>query len=97
MVAQQQANRLWAQWGSFHDDFATNERVGDTPLDVADDAALQHNRVLDLAAEQLAIGTNRRERPDVRVAHRCARSDHCGAAYGAGRDGRAHFDNDWPD
>src|SRR5215208_5472636 len=97
MVAKQQANRLRAQRGSFDDDFAANQRVGDAPLDIADDAALQHNRVLDLAARKLAIWTDRRKWADVCITHRSARSNHSGPAYGAGRNRGPHFNDDWPD
>src|SRR5215208_7041437 len=97
MVAKEQANRLWAQRGSFDDDFAADERVGDAALDVADDATLEHDRVLDFAAGQLTIGTDCRERPDVRITNRRARSNHRGTAYSAGADGRARFEDDRPD
>ena len=56
MVAQHQADRLRAQWRSLDDDFAADQRVGDAPLDVADDAALQHDRVLDLAGDSSQSG-----------------------------------------
>src|SRR5215211_3574586 len=96
MVAQKQADRLWTEWRSFDDDFAADERVGDAPLDVADDAALQHDRMLDLAAGQVAIGTDRREWADIRVTHRCARSDDGGAAHRAGGNRSARFDDNGP-
>src|SRR5215204_6906346 len=53
--------------------------------------------MLDFAAGQVAIGTDRREWADVRVSHRCARSDDGGAAHRAGGNRSPRFDDDWPD
>ena len=66
VVAEHQPGRVRLVAGPDDLDLAAEQRVLD-PVHAEDPAAVEHDRVFDLGVDELAVGADRRVRPDVGV------------------------------
>src|SRR6476646_7923519 len=73
-------------------DVPTDERVGE-PGHTDDATVLEHDGVLDLGVDHLAVVGDRRERAHIRVHESCAGADHRRTAHSGSNELRAFLDH----